>query len=83
MCRRPGVAAAAIGAVLLALTACSSAHDTVISGRFGPETPVALQNLTVVDGRYLVSFAMTVFVAGKTSSRPHLSVPPSTTVTPL
>ncbi|MFM9877695.1 MAG: hypothetical protein ACKVOG_07585 [Rhodoglobus sp.] len=54
---------AAAGAFLVLLLAgCTPTDTTTISGRFSPDRPVSLANLTVVDGRYRVSYTMAIFV---------------------
>lgn len=45
------------------LAACTPTGDTTITGRFGPQIPVSLANLTVIDGRYRVGYTMEIFVS--------------------
>jgi hypothetical protein len=61
------VALAAVAAAAL-LAACGPTGDVIVSGRFSPEVPVSLQNLTVPDGRYVVSYALEVFVASRSGT---------------
>jgi len=56
------LAAAAITAVVLCGCAPASTHDRIIVGRFSPDSPVSFTNLTVTDGRYLVTYALDVFI---------------------
>jgi hypothetical protein len=47
------------------LVGCAPATDTLISGRFGPDDPMVLENLTIADGDYTVSYSLDVFVSTK------------------
>lgn len=54
--------AAAAALLVVLLSACAPTDTATISGRFSPTRPVSLANLTVVDGRYRVSYTMVIFV---------------------
>ncbi len=51
--------------VAIVLSGCAPATDRLISGRFGPTNPVVLENLTIADGNYLVSYSLLAFVSTK------------------
>lgn len=62
----------------LCLTACApisdaTVADTTIAGRFTPERPVALTNLTLADGRYRVSYSLTIYAADRGVPRTRLA----------
>jgi hypothetical protein len=64
--------------LVLCLTACApisdaTGADTTIAGRFTPERPVALTNLTLADGRYRVSYSLTIYAADRGVPRTRLS----------
>ena len=59
---RTGSTIGTLAIATLLLAGCSAGGDTVVSGTFGPDKPITLKNLTVQDGRYLVSYALDVFV---------------------
>ncbi len=64
MTRRCGLGLA-IAIASVALTGCAPSTDTLISGRFGPSNPVVLDNLTIADGNYVVSYSLSAFVSAK------------------
>lgn len=51
--------------VTMVLAGCAPASDTLISGRLGPNDPIVLENLTIADGDYTVSYSLSAFVAIK------------------
>lgn len=55
----------AIAITTVAVTGCAPSTDTLISGRFGPSNPVVLDNLTIADGSYIVSYSLSAFVSAK------------------
>ena len=64
MTRRRSLAIA-IAIATVAVTGCAPSTDTLISGRFGPSNPVVLDNLTIADGSYIVSYSLSAFVSAK------------------
>lgn len=59
---RAAAAAACLLAACVSLSGCGQGTDDVIVGRFSPDEPVSLTNLTVADGRYLVTYALEVYI---------------------
>ncbi|CAN5529246.1 hypothetical protein BH10ACT7_BH10ACT7_04810 [soil metagenome] len=66
---RETVIAVVLGAMAIGATAGAAAvfapgvtSDHIFAGHFGPDRPVSLMNKTVVDGRYLVRYSMSVYV---------------------
>lgn len=58
--RRTGSTIGTLACAALLLVGCAASRDTVVSGKFGPDNPVSLQNLTVQDGRYVVAYSLEV-----------------------
>lgn len=52
--------------VASALVGCTQTDDDIVGGRFSPDDPVSLTNLTVTDGRYLVAYSLDVFISSQT-----------------
>jgi hypothetical protein len=64
--------------LVVCLTACAPTPDTTpadatIAGRFTPEHPVALTNLTLADGRYQVSYSLSIYAADRGVPRTRLT----------
>ena len=64
--------------LVLCLTACApisdaTVADTTFAGRFTPERPVALTNLTLAEGRYRVSYSLTIYAADRGVPRTRLA----------
>ena len=56
--------------LVLCLSACAPTvdrptADTTVAGHFTPGHPVALTNLTLPDGRYRVSYSLSIYVADR------------------
>lgn len=56
---------ALLGVVGVVVAGCTASSDTIVAGTFGPDEPVALSNLTVQDGRYLVSYELDLYIASQ------------------
>ncbi len=59
--------------LVLCLTACAPAADRTVAGHFSPERPVSLTNLTLTDGRYRVSYSLTIYAADRGVPRTRLT----------
>ncbi len=51
----------AVGAALL--TGCTSSDERVVQGRYGPDSPIAVINRTIGDGRYTVGYSLWIYIA--------------------
>ena len=55
------LAAAAVAAALL--TGCAPSQERVVQGRFGPNSPIAVLNRTIEDGRYTIGYSLWIYIA--------------------
>lgn len=70
------VIAVVLGATAIGATAGAAAvfapgvtSDQVFAGHFAPDQPVSLMNKTIVDGRYLVRYSMSVYVVAASADK--------------